>query len=171
MKKIAVIFLSLIAISLSASAMNLKEAFDALSNVPNINVRQADANLPVIDDLIIDGQVAAAYNLDAAKILETGTSVYTILNQVPVTYMINGGNNNQVMAFVYATPNDAGTNDILVVAMSGYRGSAVSIFGTATNEAVEAIKAASFEMEGSYLNLSAVVPDAGEFNITLSKGR
>ena len=55
--------------------------------------------------------------------------------------------------------------------MSGYRGSAVSIFGTATDQTVEAIKAAPFEMQVSYLNLSATVPGAGEFNITLSKAR
>lgn len=171
MKKIISVLVSLIAISVSASAINLKEAFDALSNVPNINVRQADANLPVVDELITDGRIAAAYNLDAAKIFETGTSVYTILNQIPISYMINGGNNNQVAAFVYATPDGTGSNDILVVVMSGYRGSAVSIFGTATNETVEAIKAAPFEMEGSYLNLSAKVPEVGEFNITLDKGR
>ena len=171
MKKIISIILSLFALSISASAINLREAYQALSNVPNINVRQADYNLPVIDDLIVDRQIAGAYNLDATKIFETGTSIYTILNQIPLSYMINGGNNNQVAAFVYATPNETGTNDILVVVMSGYRGSAVSMFGTATNETVEAIRMAPFEMEGSYLNLSAKVPDVGEFNVTLSKGR
>ncbi|MDE6859847.1 MAG: hypothetical protein K2J65_05500 [Duncaniella sp.] len=171
MKKTVFTLLLLIAISVSASAIDLKDAYDALSNVPNINMRQADANLPVIDELIIDGQIAAAYNLDAKKIFETGTSIYTILNQIPMSYMINGGNNNQVAAFVYATPNGTGTNDILVVVMSGYRGSAVSVFGTATDETVEAIKMAPFEMAGSYLNLSANVPDVGEFNISLNKGR
>ncbi|MBD5202863.1 MAG: hypothetical protein HDR83_09190 [Bacteroides sp.] len=171
MKKIILSILSLIAVAVSASAINLQEAYSALSNVPNINVRQPDANLPVIDDLIIDGQIAGAYNLDAAGILETGTSVYTILNQIPLSYMINGGNNNQVAAFVYATPNEGGSNDILVVVMSGYKGSAVSIYGTATNETVKAIKSATFEMQGQSLNLSATVPDVGDFNITLNKGR
>lgn len=171
MKKFVLVILSLIVISVSVSAINLKEAYTALSNVPNINMRQADANLPVIDELIINGQIAGAYNLDATKIFETGTSVYTILNQIPMSYMINGGNNNQVAAFVYATPDKAGTNDILVVVMSGYRGLVVSIFGTATDETVEAIKTAPFEMKGSYLNLSAHVPNIGEFNIVLNKGR
>lgn len=171
MKTFALVILSLFAISVGASAINLKEAYAALSNVPNINMRQPDANLPVIDELIINGQIAAAYNLDSTKIFETGTSVYTILNQIPMSYMINGGNNNQVAAFVYATPNESGTNDILVVVMSGYRGLAISIFGTATNETVAAIKSAPFEMEGSYLNLPAEVPNIGEFNISLSKGR
>lgn len=171
MKRYVFVLLALIAISVSASAINLKEAYQALSNIPTINMRHADANLPVIDELIVNGQIAAAYNLDTKKIYETGTSVYTILNQIPLSYMINGGNNNQVLAFVYATPNETGTNDILVVVMSGYRGSAVSIFGTATNETVEAIKAAPFEMEGSYLSLSAKVPNVGEFNISLNKGK
>ena len=170
MKKIF-IFLSLAAMSLSASAIDLKDAYNALSNIPNINMRQADANLPVIGDLIIDGQIAGAYNLNAEKINTTATAVYTILNQIPMSYMINGGSNGQVSAFVYAMPNNSGTNDILVVTMSGLRGSAVSIFGTATNESVEVIKMAPFEMEGSYLNLSANVPDVGDFNITLSKAR
>lgn len=171
MKKFVITILSLIAVSVCGSAINLKEAYEALSNVPNVNVRQADANLPVVNEVIGASQIAGAYNLDSTQIYQTGTAVYTILNQIPMCYMINGGNNNQVAAFVYSTPNGEGTNDILVVAMSGYRGSAVSIFGTATNETVEAIKAANFEMQGSYLNLSTTVPDAGEFSITLNKGR
>ena len=171
MKKFIFILVALIGLSVSASAITLKEAYSALSNVPNINMRQADYNLPIVDELIADGQIAGAYNLDATKIFETGTAIYTILNQIPMSYMINGGTNHQVAAFVYATPNEKGTNDILVVAMSGYLGSAVSMFGTATNETVEAFKSAPFEMEGSFLNLSAKVPNVGEFNITLNKGR
>ena len=69
MKKFVLVILSLIVISVSVSAINLKEAYTALSNVPNINMRQADANLPVIDELIINGQIAGAYNLDATKFL------------------------------------------------------------------------------------------------------
>lgn len=85
MKKTIFILLSLFTISVGASAIDLKDAFNALSNIPNINVRQADYNLPVVDELIIDGQIAGAYNLDESKIFETGTSVYTILNMIPMS--------------------------------------------------------------------------------------
>lgn len=170
MKKIFFVIVSLIALSVSASAINLKEAFEALSNVPNINTRMPDANIPVVCDFVADGQIAAAYNLDPAKISETGTAVLTILNQIPMSYIINGGTNGQVTAFVYATPNDSGENDILVVSMSRYKRAAVSLFGTASDETVEAIRNAPLEIQGNYLDISAQEGSA-EFNVKWNKAR
>lgn len=171
MKKFAILLLAVIASVTGAAAMNLRDAFGALSNIQNVQTVVPDYNMPVTFAGINDAQIAAAYNLDAQNIFATGNAAYAILNQVPLAYQINGGNNNQVAAFVYATPNAEGTNDVLIAVMSGFRGSVVFIYGTAQNDVVDAIKAAPFQMEGSFLSLNAPLPDDNEFNIYLTKGR
>ena len=171
MKKILLSLIALIGLSAGASAMSLKEAFSALSNLQNITVKTPDYNLPVVADVVKDGQIAAGYNMNQQQVYETATAAYTVLNQVPLTYMINGGNNNQVAAFVYASPKGDGMNDVLIVVMSGYKGSVVSMFGTIDDAAKEAIQNAQFEMQGINLNMNATMADGSEFNITLSKAR
>lgn len=171
MKKFAIILLAVLASVTGAAAMNLKDAFGALSNIQNVQAVVPDYNLPVATDGIDNAQIAAAYNLDATSIFATGNAAFAILNQVPMSYQINGGNNNQVAALVYATPNAEGSNDVLIAVMSGFRGSVVFIYGTAQNDVVDAIKAAPLQMEGSFLSLNAPLPDNNEFNIYLTKGR
>lgn len=172
MKKILLTFVIAVLSTVCASAMNLKEAFNALSNLPNITVTAPDYNLPVIGDFVQNGQLAAAYNLDREKIKQSGDAVYTILNQIPLVYMINGGNNNKAAAFVYSTPNDSGSNDILIVVMSGLKGSVVAMYGTVDNICRDAIQNGALEIQGDFLKLEATpVPDVGDFNITISKGR
>lgn len=155
----------------SASAMNLKDAFNALSNIQNVSVTTPDYNLPVAIDPIHNMQIAAGYNLNKGQIFESATAAFTILNQVPMANIINGGTNNQVAAYVYATPNAFGSNDVLIVAMSGFKGSIVAIYGTMDDASVAAIKAAPLNMEGSYLSIEAKMADDTEFNIILSKAR
>lgn len=171
MKKIILSLLAMFAITAGASAMNLKDAFTALSNLPNINVTAPDYNLPVVAEVIHNGQIAAGYNMPQQQILESATAAYAILNQVPMSYMINGGNNKEVAAFIYATPNDSESNDILIAAMNGSKGSIVFLYGTIDDASLNAIQNASLTMQGNYLSIEAQMPDNTDFNITLSKSR
>ena len=171
MKKFAILLFAVIASVAGAAAMNLKDAFDALSNIPNVQTVTPDYNLPVTLDGIKDYQLSAAYNLKAEGIFQTGNAALTILNQVPMAYMINGGGNHLVCAYVYTTPNADGSNDILVAVMSGFRGSAVFVYGKVDSATAEAIQMAPFQMEGTFISLNAPLPDNSEFNIYLTKGR
>lgn len=171
MKKFILVLCAVLAVSAGAFAMNLKEAFGALSNIPNINVRVPDYNLPVSMDMVRDGRVAAAYNLNRAQIAESGGAAYALLNQVPLSYMINGANNNSVAAFVYVVPGDDGANEVLIAVMSGYYGSVVFVYGTIDDAVKEAIQNAPLEMEGSFLKMDAKLADGDEFNIVVSKAR
>lgn len=154
------------------STITLKEAFNNLAKLPNISITEPDYNLPVISDFVQDGTIAAAYNLDASQIYDSATKAFTILNKGPLTSMINGGNNNNVAAFVYTEPNDKGSNDILIVAMSGLKGSIVFMYGTIDDTCKSAIQNAKLEMQGDFLSLEAEsIPDVGDFNIILSQAR
>ena len=151
--------------------ISLKEAFDELSKVQNVAMTAPDYNLPVIADVIRDAKIAAAYNLDAAGIKETGDQAFKVLDKLPMVKIINGGSNGEVAAFVYAEPNDSGSNDALIAVMSGYRGSVVFMYGTMDDTAKEAIQNAPLSIEGNYLNLDTTLPDDNQFRISISKAR
>ena len=171
MKKFILSLVAIISATVSMSAMSLKDAFNALSNIPNVTVTAPDYNLPVIADAIQNCQLAAGYNMNQQQIEESGTAALTLLNQVPLTYMINGGANNQVAAFVYTNPVGENSNEILIAAMSGYRGSVVFLYGTVDNATQNAIENAPLKIECNFLSLEAKLPDGSDFNIVLSKAR
>lgn len=179
MKKTLLSLIALLSVALGASAMSLKDAYKALSNIPNVSVTNPDYNLPMdisaMPDYgftLNDGNLAAGYNMNAAQIKETGDAAYTILNQVPMVRMINGANNNLVAAFVYAEPTGENSNDVLIAAMSGYRGSVVFMYVQNVPDATcTALQSASVEMAGSFLSLNAKLSGNDEFSIILNKGR
>lgn len=147
----------------SASAINLKDAFSALSNLPNVSVQEnldlkdlTNNRCPVKLDSLKVVQVAIAYDLDAEKIMTTANGAYTILNQIPFQYMINGANNNNVCALLYSTPceDQPGMNHLLMAVMSGEWGSVVFVDAIIKNNERDAIQAASIEMKGNYLNMA-----------------
>ncbi len=157
MKKI---FLLLFGLSLSivgVSAMNLREAYNALSNLPNVSQVANDTISVSIDKTEkYNGTMLASHavGLDRTEIAKTGNATYAILNPVPLSYMINGGNNGYVAAFVYSTPNENGTNDILVVIMSGEQGDVTYLYVTNVEDIDKiAFINAKLTMQGNSLSL------------------
>lgn len=173
MKKLLLTLIIAVVSVASVSAINLNEAFSALSNLPNVSVEDnlnlkdlTDNKCPVKFDSLKVVQLAIAYDLDAEKILTTGNGAYTILNQIPFQYMINGANNNNVCAFLYSTPYEGhpGMNHLLMAVMSGEWGCVVFVDAIVEDKERDAIQAASIEMKGTYLNM--VIPNY--FNITIN---
>lgn len=171
MKKLIISLVAIISVTISASAMSLKDAFTALSNIQNVEVTNPDYNLPVTFGGINDFQLAAGYNMNQQQIFESGTAAYAILNQVPLAEMINGGNNNSVAAFIYANPTGENSNEVLIAVMSGYRGSLVFIYGTIDDASKAALQNAPLNIQGNFLSLETTMPDGNDFNIILSKAR
>ncbi len=170
MKKLLLALLAVVTATAAASAMNLKDAYKALSNIPNVKEVAVDYNLRV-NGMSDSASVAAGYNLNAEQIRTTGNAAFALLNQVPLSYMINGASNGEVAAFVYAEPNNSGNYDMLIVAMSGSLGNVAFVCDEADAETVTALQNGKLSMEGSYLELNAKLSDDNEFNIYLSKAR
>lgn len=173
MKRILLIIAITLASVASASAINLQGAFSALSNLPNVTVKEnmdlkelTNNKCPIKLDSLKIAQVAIGYDLDAEKIAVTGNGAFAILNQIPFQYMINGANNNNVCAFLYSTPYEGhpGLNHLLIAVMSGEWGSVVFADAIIADKERDAIQAASIEMKGNSLNMA--VPDY--FNITIN---
>ena len=142
----------------STYAMNLREAYNALSNLPKIKTELNDIVTVSINDKVTESKgimkVAGAHNLNSEDIKTVGNATFTILNQLPLSYMINGGNNGLVAAFVYCTPNDNGSNDMLIVTMSGEQGDLTYLYVTDVNEASKlCIQEGRLTLEGSSLSI------------------
>lgn len=171
-RNLLIIAITLVSVA-SASAINLQEAFSALSNLPNVTVKEnldlkdlTNNKCPIKLDSLKIAQVAIGYDLDAEKIAVTGNGAFAILNQIPFQYMINGANNNNVCAFLYSTPYEGhpGLNHLLIAVMSGEWGSVVFADAIIADKERDAIQAASIEMKGNSLNM--VIPNY--FNITIN---
>lgn len=133
MKKFILILFALTCSVSSIYAMNLKEAYTALSNLPKITTELNDTitvSVNKVEDYNGTMKVAGAHNLKSEDIKIVGNATFSILNQVPLSYMINGGNNGLVAAFVYCTPNGNGSNDMLIVTMSGEQGDLTYLYMT-----------------------------------------
>ena len=164
MKKIILFLAIALSSAFSISAMSLKEAFKALSNVPNISVR-TDYDTPILG-LVVNGQIAKAENLNRSQILESGNAALTILNQIPLTWMINGGNNNLVAAFVYTSPESTdGIYETLMILMSGEDGDITVIHGGIDEAARNAFQNAPLKMEGASIKIQATLPNGDKYNI------
>lgn len=157
MKKYVIVLFVLACYFMSLRAMNLKEAFDALSNLPNVSTVAEDAvSVSINKSMRVDGimQIARAANLDRERIKTTGNATFAILNQIPLSYMINGGNNGYVAAFVYSTPNESGVNDVLIVTMSGEQGDLTYLYVTGVDENSKLIiQEAELTMQGASLSI------------------
>lgn len=158
MKKLTIILLALVCSVLGIYAMNLKEAYDALSNLPKITTELNDTVTASINNKVVEKngvmKVAGARNLNGEDIKTVGNATLSILNQVPLSYMINGGNNGLVAAFVYCAPNENGSNDMLIVTMSGEQGDLTYLYMTDVNDTSKlCIQEGKLTLDGSSLSI------------------
>lgn len=160
MKSYIIILSAVIISAFNTSAMSLKEAFNALSNLQYVSISVDEKPSTIIIDQKVDSigplKIASAYNLDAARIFETGTAACAILNQVPMSQMIVGANNEDVAAFVYATQAEVDKYDLLVVVMSGYHGDIKITYTTESEATVNAFQQSKVYMQGAELE---ILPD------------
>lgn len=134
MKRSVLILFALICSVWGTYAMNLREAYNALSNLPKITTEYKDTVTVNVAENNSIMKVAGAHNLNSEDIKQVGDATLAILNQIPLSYMINGGNNGLVAAFIYCTPNENSSNDMLIVTMSGEQGDVTYLYVTDVTE-------------------------------------
>lgn len=150
--------LALVCSVLSIYAMNLKEAYAALTKLPKITTELNDTVTASINHKVVENngvmEVAGARDLNRDDIQLVGNATLGILNQIPLSYMINGGNNGLVGAFVYCTPNENGSNDMLIVTMSGEQGDLTYLYMTDVNDTSKlCIQEGKLTLDGSSLSI------------------
>lgn len=158
MKKYLLVLFALTCSIASTCALNLKEAYKALSNLPEISTESNDAVSISVNNNVVEKKaimkVAGAHNLNREDIKTVGNATEAILNQIPLSYMINGGCNGYVGAFVYCTPNEVGSNDMLIVTMSGEQGDLTYLYVTDVDENSKVcIQEGKLTLHGSSLSI------------------
>lgn len=156
MKKLTLILFALTFSLFRASAITLNEAYRELASLPRVTTVTNDTTAVTVDSKQYNGimQSAKATGLNREEIKATGNATFAILNQIPLSCMINGGSNGLVAAFVYCTPNETGSNDMLIVTMSGEQGDLTYLYITNLDEAQKLyIQEAKLTMEGNSLSI------------------
>lgn len=152
----------------SVGTMDLREAYNALSKLPNVSTVTNDTTTVSINKSAdYNGiiQIAKAQNLDREEIYKSGNATLAILNQIPLSYMINGGNNGYVGAFIYCTPNASGSNDMLIATLSGPQGDLTFMFiPDVDNKSKTNLTEALLIMQGDSLS---VIPQKSDGNVNI----
>lgn len=136
-----------IVVDSKAEYATLKDAFNQLSRIPGVS---ADS-IPDIKFGKHEVRVeksAVAMNLDRQQIEATGNAMYSILDGVPMGYIVNGATNHLAAGFVYANHISSDKNEVLIVACSGGAGMYMATYGTASDSTVEALQMAPLSMQG-----------------------
>lgn len=167
MKKLFVLIVVFVATIAGASAMDLKEAFAALIKVPDVSlqadVKHSEAPVDMTEEGIYSAEIATAADLSRVRTAEAMDSVYSVLNQLPIEYMINGANNGTVGCFIYSVPDGDGKYEILMAVLSPCTGNMEFTFLRADERIRDAIRNATVRMQGTCLTI--VYPENSESHI------
>lgn len=131
---------------------SLKDAYDLLSQIPGV----AEDTIPIIKFGKYEVKVeenAGAANLNREQIYNTGNAMYSVLDRVPMKYIVNGATNKLAAGFVYANQLSTDKNEVLFVACSGEAGMYTAAYGFANDSTIYAIRMAPLSMQGQKLTL------------------
>ena len=155
MKYLRVYLLVFLFTVLNAKAISLKDVFNELSKVPNIEISDKEPPETIVFDNKTYNtgwfEIAKATKLDAKEIKATGDCVMSILDRVALTNRIICSYNKQVGIFIYATPKGQDLYEMLLVTMSGYRGDVNIIYNTINEATLQSLQEASVSMQDANL--------------------
>ena len=155
MKKLILITVSLVFCCFGAFPISLKDVFNELSKVPNIEVTEKEPPETIVfDNKTFDTgwlEIAVATKLDAKEIKTTGDCVMNILDKVALTDRIICSYNKKVGIFIYATPHGQDFYEMLLVTMNGYRGDVNIIYNTINEATLQSLQEASVRMQNDNL--------------------
>lgn len=137
----------------NAEFVSLKDAYNQLSQISGVT----EDTIPIIKfgkyEVKVEKNVGAA-NLDRQQIKDTGNAMWTILDRVPMKYIVNGATNNLSAGFVYSNKLSTDNNEVLIVACSGEAGMYVATYGTANDSTIYALQTAPLSMQGQKFTLT-----------------
>lgn len=132
---------------------SLKDAYTQLSQISG----QTEDTIPIIKfgkyEVKVENNVGAT-NLDREQIKNTGNEMLSILDRVPMKYIVNGATNNLAAGFVYANQLSTDRNEVLIVACSGEAGMYSATYGIANDSTVYALRMSPLSMQGQMFTLT-----------------
>ncbi len=161
MKKI--LMLAILAISaVAASAVTLKETFDRIAAIDGFS-----SEIPINNGLSFStsadiSNVVTTYSAGNGQEASANICDYVmeLLSQQPISSMLIGGKNSQVLGVVYAAPNEMGQYDLLIVALApcggGFMG---ALYGSCNETTKNLIADGSFKVDQCKLYLEVLNAD------------
>lgn len=132
---------------------SLKDAYTQLSQIPGVT----EDTIPIIKfgkyEVKVENNVGAT-NLNREQIKNTGNAMLTILDRVPMEYIVNGATNNLAAGFVYANQLSTDKNEVLIVSCSGEAGMYGAAYGIANDSTVYALRMSPLSMQGQRFTLT-----------------
>ncbi len=132
---------------------SIKDAYIQLSQISGVT----EDTIPVIKfgkyEVKVENNVGAT-NLDREQIKNTGDTMFSILDRVPMEYIVNGATNNLAAGFVYANQLSTDKNEVLIVACSGEAGMYYATYGIANDSTVYALRLCPLSMQGQRFTLT-----------------
>lgn len=132
---------------------SLKDAYTQLSLISGVT----EDTIPIIKfgkyEVRVENNVVAM-NLDQKQIRNTGSAMLSILDRVPMEYIVNGATNNLAAGFVYANHLSKDKNEVLIVACSGEAGMFSATYGIANDSTVYALRMSPLSMQGQMFTLT-----------------
>ena len=141
MKKRMILFLAVVASVISAMAMSPAQAFHKLANTKGFDEYSYGDTiaLPAGQEITNCESVAIQNMVGSAKVRDFGHAIQNIIDKIPMDDVIVAAKSQDELGYVYATPNDDGTYDVLIVAAAGGPGFFKAVYGQADYDALRQI--------------------------------
>ena len=155
MKYLRVYLLVFLFAVFNANAKSLKDVFNKLSKVPDMEITEKEPPETIVFDKesYTTGwlEVAKASRLDSNQFMVTGDSVMSILDKDPLKGRILCADNNKVGIYIYALSNGQDEYEMLLIMMSLYRKEVTILYNTINNATLKSLQEASVNMQNANL--------------------
>lgn len=132
--------------AMSVNAITLKEGYEEMAKLPPLKGVDELKNVNVSDGWVEalpmqDAQITVvAREKGNSQTVYYGSHVEAIANQLPDEQMVISGADFQSIVYVYASPLDADTSEVLVLVDQAYQGRTYAIYGKVNQRIVNAMK-------------------------------
>lgn len=151
MKKLSWVFLFLAVFVSNAGAMTLKEAYDEMNKLPNLEGIESDSHFYRGNSWLESIPIKNASVTYKAHQVGNGQTVYygskadELARLLPEEQLVLCGADFQNLIYFYASPLDKENYELLIMIDQAYQGQTITVLGTVNKNVVECLKEGKVE--------------------------
>lgn len=156
MKKLLSIFLLFTVLAVNVSAMTLREAYDEMNKLPNLEGIISDSlynrgngwmeSIPMKNA----SMTYKAHEVGDGQTVYYGSKVDELSRLLPKEQLILCGTNFQNLIYFYARPIDRENYELLIMVDQAYQGQTTTILGTVNKHVIECLKEGKVEFTSDH---------------------
>lgn len=146
MKKLLSILVLVTVFMTTAGAMTLKEAYDEMSKLPNLEGIESNTHyykgtnwleyIPIKNT----SMTYKAHQVGDGQTVYYGSKVDELSKLLPKEQLVLSGSNFQNLIYFYACPIDKENYELLIMIDQAYQGQTITVLGTVDKNVVECLK-------------------------------